>query len=144
MIEGVINGDGIAALERMLQFAGARHRVLAHNIANIDTPNFRPVDVSVEEFQAKLGEAIDRSRDRDGNRGGSLEVEATRTVEFGPNRVTLRPEAIGDNILFHDGNDRDPDRLMQSLVENFMAFRMAADLMKSRFDQIRMAIRERV
>jgi hypothetical protein len=51
---------------------------------------------------------------------------------------------VGENILFHDGNDRNPERIMQSLVENFITFRTAADLLKSRFNLINTAISERV
>ena len=46
MIDGVTNADSIPVLERMMQFAGARHRLLVHDIANLDTPDFRPVVVS--------------------------------------------------------------------------------------------------
>ena len=144
MIEGVTNGDAIPVLERMFQFAGSRHRVIANNIANLDTPDFRPVDVSVEAFQAELGRAVDDRRERHGNPGGALELDDSRQVELEDDRMILHPEPIGDNILFHDRNDRDPERLMQSLVENFMSFRTAADLLQNRFALINTAIRERL
>jgi flagellar basal-body rod protein FlgB len=144
MIDGLTNADSIPALERLVQFSGARHRILVHNVANLDTPGFRPVDVSVEAFQSKLGAAIDERRERRGNGGGPLEPESSGEVRFGANRLDLQPRPTGDNILFHDGNDRDPERLMQGLVENFMAFRTAADLLRSRFDLINTAIRGRI
>lgn len=144
MIDRVTNGDALPALERLMQFAGQRHRVIASNIANIDTPDFRPVDVSVEDFQARLGEAIDARREDHGGSGGRLELESTDQVEVTPTGLTLHADPIGDNILFHDGNDRDPERLMQSLVENFMSFRFAAEMLKSRFDLINTAIRGRL
>jgi flagellar basal-body rod protein FlgB len=144
LIDGVTNADSLPVLERMVEFAGARHRLIAHNIANIDTVGFRPLDVSVEAFQSQLGRAIDVRRAEHGNAGGDLAPASSREVEIGPDGVILHPEPIGDNILFHDMNDRDPERLMQSLVENFMAFRTAAELLRSRFDIINTAIRERV
>ena len=144
MIDGVTNADSLPVLERLVQFAGQRHRVIVNNIANLDTPYFRPSDVSVEDFQARLGAAIDERRDRHGSRGGALEPESSRGVEFRPNRMILNPEPIGDNILFHDQNDRDAERITQSLVENFMTFRMAAELLRNRYDLINTAIRERV
>ena len=58
--------------------------------------------------------------------------------------MTLRPSPTGDNLLFHDQNDRDVERIMQDLVENFMAFRTAAQFLRSRFDLISSAIRERI
>jgi len=144
MIDGVMNADSLPVLERLVQFAGQRHRVIVNNIANLDTPYFRPADVSVEDFQARLGAAIDERRDRHGARGGALEPESSRGVEFRSDRMILKPEPIGDNILFHDQNDRDLDRTMQDLVENFMTYRMAAQLMRNRMEIVQTAIRERI
>ncbi|MHC5113492.1 MAG: flagellar basal body rod protein FlgB [Planctomycetota bacterium] len=144
MIDGLTNGDAIPALERLVQFAGGRHRLIVHNIANIDTPHFRPADVSVEDFQARLGAAIDERRERHGAGGGALKPESSREIEFTEEGMTLRPEPVGDNILFHDRNDRDAERLTQSLVENFMTFRMASELLRNRYDLINTAIRERI
>ena len=140
MIDGVTNSDLVPVLERMLQFAGARHRLIVNNIANLDTPGFRPVDVSVSAFQEQIGRAIDARR-----RGfGGFEPADSNQVEFSPTGVRLHPGPVGANILFHDQNDRDLERSMQDLVENFLTFRLAADLLRSRFDLINTAIRERV
>ncbi len=144
MIDGVTNAGALPVLERLLQFAGQRHRLIVNNIANIDTPDFRPVDLSTTGFQETLGEAIDSRRARHGNTGGELRLEDTQQIEFHPNRMIINPEAVGDNILFHDRNDRNIERLMQDLVENASAFRMAAEFMRNRFDLINTAIRERV
>ena len=179
MLEGLTNSDGIPALERLMQFTSARHRVIVNNIANLSTPGFRPQDVSPEAFQAQLRDAIDESRagapsavgsaqmdlrqnpfngsgddPADGVLGvdvpaaggahSALPLPSSREVEVLPDRVVLHPQADGDNILFHDGNDRSVERVMQSLVENFMAYRASAQLLRSRLDIIRSAIRERV
>lgn len=140
MIEGVTNSGAVPVLERMLQFAGARHRLIVNNIANLDTPGFRPVDVSVGAFQEQIARAIDARR-----AGlGRFEPADSNQVEFSPTGVRLHPVPVGANILFHDQNDRDLERSMQDLVENFLTFRLAADLLRSRFDLINTAIRERV
>ncbi|MCH8005277.1 MAG: flagellar basal body rod protein FlgB [Planctomycetes bacterium] len=134
------NSDAVPVLERMLQFAGARHRLIVNNIANLDTPGFRPVDVSVGAFQEQIARAIDARR-----AGlGRFEPADSNQVEFSPTGVRLHPVPVGANILFHDQNDRDLERSMQDLVENFLTFRLAADLLRSRFDLINTAIRERV
>ena len=144
MIKGVTTSDALPVLERMLQFSGQRHRMIVNNIANIDTPDFRPMDLNVDEFQAVLGEAIDERRSEHGNAGGALNMADTRQIDFHANGMTITPEATGDNILFHDRNDRNIERLMQNLVENASVFRMAAQFMRGRFDLINTAIRERV
>jgi flagellar basal-body rod protein FlgB len=144
MIDGVTNADAIPVLERLMQFTGRRHRLIVHNVANLDTPQFRPADVSVKDFQAQLGEAIDRRRAGHANAGGRLDLPSTRQVTVTETGLDLHPSPVGENILFHDGNDRNPERIMQSLVENFITFRTAADLLKSRFNLINTAISERV
>lgn len=131
MINGLTNAGALPVLERLVQFAGARHRLIVSNIANLDTPGYRPVDVSVKGFQSALGEAIDERRAHP-RPGAELD------------RIELAPEPVGENILFHDGNDRDLERTMQHLVENFMTFRFASEMLRSRFDAINTAIRERI
>jgi flagellar basal-body rod protein FlgB len=144
MIDGVTNAGAIPVLERLVQFAGRRHRLIVHNVANLDTPEFRPADVSVENFQAQLGRAIDGRRAEHSNRGGPLDLASTRQVTVSEGGLDLNPAPLGENILFHDGNDRNPERIMQSLVENFITFRAAADLLTSRFNLINTAISERL
>lgn len=144
MIDGLTNAGAIPVLERVMQFAGARHRLLTHNIANLSTPQFRPLDVSVPEFQAELSEAIDQRRARPTAGGDDLKLANTDDVEFRENEIVLHPKPAGENILFHDQNDRDLDRTMQGLVENFLTFRMAAQFMRKQFDTVQTAIRERL
>ena len=139
MIQNLTSGDALPVLERLVQFAGQRHRLIVNNIANLDTPGFRPADVSVRGFQEQLGEAIDEGRQT----GRAAQPPDSSEVEFRSGGLQLHPEPAGENILFHDDNDRDLDRTMQDLVENFMTFRAASELMRSRFDLINSAIAER-
>ena len=143
MIDGLTNGGSLPALERVLQFAGRRQELLTNNVANIATPGFRPSDVSVADFQALLGDAIDGRRTRTAE-GGPLDMDQSAQIETRGDRMILHPTAIADNLLFHDGNDRSLERLMQGLVENFMAFRTTAELVRSRYEILNVAIRERI
>jgi flagellar basal-body rod protein FlgB len=144
MIDNIVNSDSIPALERMVQFTGQRHRLIAHNVANLTTPGFRPADVSPEQFQAALGEAIDERRGKGAGASGPLMMEGSDGMIVHKDGITLDPEPKGENILYHDGNDRDLDRTMQGLVENFMTFRTAAEMLRSRFELLNLAIRERI
>ena len=144
MIDGVTNADALPVLERLMQFAAQRHRVIVNNVANLRTPGYRAVDVSVDEFRTRLGEAVDARRARHGASGGRLQLSDSDEVEYTANGLTLRPTPAGDNLVFHDGSDGDVERTMQRLVENFMAFRTAAELYRSRQNLINAAIRERI
>ena len=143
MIDGVTNADAIPALERLMQFAEARHRLIANNVANFSTPGYRPSDVSVKDFQEHLGQAIDARRASHPG-GGDLAVEDSSEVEFARDGLTLHAQPACDNLMFHDGNDRNVERTMQGLVENTFAFRTAAQLLKNRFELLTAAIRERL
>jgi flagellar basal-body rod protein FlgB len=143
MIAGMFDNGSLPALERLVQFTGRRQRVLADNIANIDTPYFKPADLDPGSFQAALGDAIDRRR-RAGGGGGELRLNDTRQLEFRSDGITVKPGTTNDNILFHDQNNRDVERLMQHVAENAMAHRTAVELVRNQFDMIRVAIRERL
>src|SRR3989442_15328046 len=62
MLSGLFNSTTIPALGEVLNFAQARHTVLAGNIANVNTPGYRLRDLSQTEFQQRLKEAMDASR----------------------------------------------------------------------------------
>lgn len=141
MIEGITNGLDLPVLERVIQFTARRQDVIVNNIANISTPGFRPVDVSTADFQAQLGDAIDRRRDAG---GGDLQLRSTREVQVAEGGLQLNPGPTGDNLLFQDGNDRDLERIMQDLVQNFLVFRTTSELMQNRFEILNTAIRERI
>ena len=143
MIEGLTRSGAMPVLERMIQFTATRHRLLTHNIANLSTPYFRPRDLDPRQFQARLGEAVDRRRRRPGDQG-PLELRDTPQMRFHKDGIELRPGATNEGILFHDRNNRDLDRIMQDLAENTLAHNAAIELMKSEFDILRTAIAERV
>lgn len=145
MITNMLNDGAIPTLAKAVQFAARRQELLAHNIANISTPDFRPTDVSTRDFQRSLGDAIDRRRARYGASRGDYDYRGTREVQqTSSGNLRLTPETPSANILFHDRNNRDLERSMQDMVENLTAFRVAADLLKNRMDLMNAAIRERV
>jgi flagellar basal-body rod protein FlgB len=140
-IDGLLNSGAIPSLERSVQFAARRQEIISHNIANLSTPNFQPMDVSVGGFQKALGEAVDRRRQQMGGRG-PLRLESTREVSVTGRGLELTPQQPSGNVLFHDRNNRDLERTMQDMVENLTAFRVASDLLKGRMDLLNSAIRD--
>src|SRR5438477_11519756 len=62
MLQSLFTSTNIPALGEVLNFAQARHGVLVGNIANINTPGYRVRDLSVDNFQQKLKEAMTQSR----------------------------------------------------------------------------------
>lgn len=141
LIDQVHNSGAIPALEMMLRFAGQRQRLIAGSIANIDTPDYRPRDVDPGLFQESLGRAIDAQRAGGGR--GDLRLRRTREFETdGEGGLRLTPRTPSGNVLFHDRNDRDLERLMQNLTENAGVYRVAAEFLRARTSLIHAAIRE--
>ncbi|MEE9404159.1 MAG: hypothetical protein V3V20_04650 [Algisphaera sp.] len=146
MIQGLFQSGSLAVTEKLVQFTGARHAVITHNIANLSTPHFRPRDLDPKAFQTQLAKAVDERRTRlaRGAGGRDLRMKDSRQVKNGPNGLETRPETLDENILFHDRNNRDLERTMQDLAENTMAHTAGLELLKSDFEILKIAIRGRV
>ncbi|HTZ76463.1 MAG TPA: flagellar basal body rod protein FlgB [Stellaceae bacterium] len=69
------------AMAKKLNWLGGRQAVLAENVANANTPDFRPSDVKSIDFQALLSGS---------KLGGTLKLVTTA-----PNQIATPPSAIG-------------------------------------------------
>lgn len=148
MLEGITNSGALPALDASIRFAAERQKLIAHNIANISTPDFVQKDVSPRSFQVSLRQAIQERRERAGTAAGTqgaLSFGQSREIRFGPGgRLTLNPIEPATGVLGHDRNNRDVERLMQDLAENTAAYRASIDLMRSQTEVLRIAIAQRV
>lgn len=144
LIDGLTNAGAMPSLELTMRFAGQRQRVIAHNLANFDTPDFVQRDVSPAAFQKSLQEAIEARRTRTGGRFGTLEMGSTQEVRFDAGgRLRLTPRTPVGGVLGHDRNNRDLERTLQDLTETAGAFRAASALYTSQRTMLRDAISER-
>lgn len=144
MIAGIFDNGAMPVLERMLQFTEQRQAVLANNVANLSTPFFKPGDLDVGGFQKALSAAVDRRRRQPNPVGGPLSIRDTRQLRFSPDGLQAIASPSHENIMFHDQNNRDLERIMQDVAENTMAHNAAVELMRNQFDMIKTAIRERI
>ena len=144
MFGDLTNSGAIPTLAAAMRFAGQRQKLIAHNIANISTPNFIEKDVSVSDFQSSLARAVEERRTATGGGSGTLPLENTDEVQVdSTGAMTLNPETPTGGILFHDKNNRDLERLMQQSVENAAFYRMNIDLLRTRFEMLKVAVTQR-
>lgn len=146
LIGDLASSGAMPAAEMLLKFAGQRQKIIAHNIANIETPGFQTKDVDPRAFQKMMSDAIDRRREKNGGAFGDLdwkESDEIRRVGRSTDFV-LNPTTSRGGILHHDRNDRDLERMMQDMVENATAYRVAADLLRSQRNQLQNAIAQTV
>lgn len=145
ILQDVLSSGALPALEATIRFAGQRNRLIAHNIANITTPNFEQKDVDPADFQAMLARAVDGRRERNGGEHGQLELKGGRQIRVrGDGSFELVPMSPVGGVLGHDRNNRDLETLMQNLTENLAAYQVATDLMRSRMGTLGVAITQRV
>ncbi|MBN2022570.1 MAG: flagellar basal body rod protein FlgB [Pirellulales bacterium] len=81
MLNALFDSTSIPVMEQVVNFTQARQNVLAGNIANLDTPGYKVRDLSVEDFQARLAQAIQRRRGGAGSGSGGLGYSSA-TAEY--------------------------------------------------------------
>ena len=108
-------------LERALSGADLRQRVLAANIANVNTPGFRRSDVP---FQESLRAALAS--------GDGTKIAAAQAA----------PVTDGAGALRSDGNNVDVDVEMARLAETQLLHGAVAGLLRERLSMLRYAINE--
>lgn len=109
-------------LPALMDVAQLRQRVISQNLANVNTPGYKRLDVEFEETLARVLEQQDSV-----GKSGVSNV-AAKIVEDTSTSVRA------------DGNNVDVDRELGQLNKNAMLFQMYSQLMRSQFDAMRRAI----
>jgi len=113
------NFDGVSAIDVLgasLRLLERNNRFIANNIANVDTPNFRPSHI---DFQESLKRAV--SETEAGATGGSL-------------RVVIEGNGLEGR---NDGNRVDIETEMLKLAENTNKYNIFAGLLTKKFETIK-------
>jgi flagellar basal-body rod protein FlgB len=100
MLPNLFAGTSIPALGEVLNFAQARHTVLAGNIANVNTPGYRLRDLNEAEFQQRLKEAVTQTASHD--------ARSTSLVAAEPGDPMRDVRQSLENLIYQlcfDGND---------------------------------------
>ena len=127
--------DTISLLERSLNIRSLQHRVLSSNIANMDTPNYKAVELAVAE-------EINTNQDS----ASSIQLVQTQPghlpLKHGlTDHVKLKVAKPPEFSLRGDGNTVDLDRTMGKLAENTLLYKTAAQLISQKFSGLKSAIR---
>jgi flagellar basal-body rod protein FlgB len=136
MLSGLFDSTNIPVLGEVLNFAQARHGVLAGNIANVNTPGYRTRDLSEAAFQEQLKEAIDQARS-----GQPLSPGLANSQAGDPLRNV---RASLENILYHDDTNLDLEKQVAEISKNQLLHNFALTVMTDQFALLESAISERV
>lgn len=103
------------SLEKYMDVLAARQKLVASNIANVDTPGFKTQDL---DFQSEF------------NRLASGES------------TSVHPQEVTGLRVKNDGNSVNLDREARLLSENSIRFSVASNLMKGQLRMLKSAIHE--
>ena len=135
-IQRLLDQGSTPLLEQTLRFTAARHKLIAENVVNVDTPNYRQKDLSPERFHALLRSRVEQ---RDGAGPGAAVSFDDVAAE-----VESSVETPRRGILSHDGNNRSMEQLMADQAKNAMMHNLAVELLRKQFQTMEMALKERV
>jgi flagellar basal-body rod protein FlgB len=135
MLTGLFQSTTIPVLQEVVSFAQARQAVLAGNIANIDTPGYQARDLSVEDFQARLKQAIEDSH-APAARSPGESVSPTP-----PMAETAKSSRM---VLRHDMGNVDMESQVTEMVKNQLQHNTAIAILSDQFRQLQVAISGRV
>ena len=142
-IERLTNSPVTHAIELTARFAEERHKVLAENVANIDTPDYHTKQLDPQRFQSSLAEALEQA-DAGGER--RLDLRGDAQISTTPDGGLAVKPAVepAPNVLFHDGRDAQLEKLLAAVQSNALDYSLATKLLGKRFDSLLTAIRGRV
>jgi len=132
-MSGWLDNPVLTVLEKGLNASSLRQKVLADNIANVDTPGFKRSDV---DFQLALKTAL-------GSSGSTLSLKTTI-----PKHISS-PEAGSQTIvqtdrstsIRNDANNVDIDREMANVAENGLYYNSLTRTISSQLGLLRMVIK---
>ncbi len=134
MIEKLLFTRTMNMLEMGLDAAALRNRVIADNLANVDTPGYKRSEVLFEDV---LKQAMGRDTLLAGTLTHEKHIPIGRKSEFSVTPKVVRSE---DTSMRADGNNVDIDREMAALAKNSIMYTALAQELNGEFQKMKMAI----
>ena len=120
MIESLFSNPNYAASKVLLDATAERHEALAANIANIETPGYKRVDLS-KSFSEAFAAHV---------RAGEATGIPQASIEEDPNATTQRK----------DGNNVQIDKELMAMSSNSLQYDTLTEFVSSSLKQLQMAI----
>lgn len=109
-------------LEKMLDVSSIKHKVIANNIANVNTPGYKKMEVS---FADQLEKAV--------NEGSMNKFDTLQP------KIVISKEDKSETGR-NDGNNVDMDKEVSSLVKNTLSYSIYTQLLAKKYEGIKSAI----
>ena len=128
MPTNIIDSKAITLLEKSLDLRSLQHKVLSANIANMDTPNYKAVELAVDEEINRNQQPVRLIQLR------RTHADHLPTQNRSMDTVKLRAAKPPELSLRGDGNTVDIDRTMGQLAENTLLYKTAIQLISKKFN----------
>lgn len=122
MIDGLFSDSNYLAAKRMLDVTVLRHEAIASNLANIETPNYKRLDVS-PNFESQLQQAV---ASRDPEQIAAIQPE-----------LAVDTQAVSGR---NDGNTVQLETELLKLNQNMVEHSLETQLVTNRLATLRLAI----
>ncbi len=137
MFSSWLSNSSLPALEQTAVFSQQRHQLLAGNLANLDTPDYKTRDLSLSEFQTQLKAATNPSKP-----GATNYVPGKGQQPITQQQALEKTRDVSKQILYHDGGDVSLEEQVTEISKNQIMHNTAIALMRSQFQTLQVAIRE--
>lgn len=127
VIDPIFQSDNYHLARSLLDAAALRHEAIATNVANVETPGYRRLDLSTD-FASRLKSSL-------------------AAGDFARRSAEIRPQLAVDGAarsVRPDGNTVDLERELVAMNRNAVEHQFLADLVSSSLKQLKMAITGRV
>lgn len=123
MIDPIFQADNYQLARKLLDVAALRHEAIATNVANVETPGFRRLDIA-PDFAVQLKAQL---------QAGNLAQSADR----------LRPQLAEDltaRSVRPDGNTVEMERELLAMNRNAVEYDYLSEVVSNNLKQLRLAI----
>jgi len=109
-------------LEKMLDVSSVKHKVIANNIANVNTPGYKKMEVSFADQLEKV-----------------LNKDSMNKFDTLQPKIVISKEDSSETVR-NDGNNVDMDKEVSSLVKNTLTYSIYTQLLAKKYEVVKSAI----
>ena len=144
MIQNLFNKGSVPFLENLIHFSAARHKAIANNIANIDTPGYKTIDLPQDDFKRALLEAVEEANEKSVPVLEFEGIDGVRPRPAGGFEPEYSERIDKFSVLKHDGNNVDAEKEVIEMLKNSGIHDTAVSILNMQLAMIRSAISERI
>lgn len=122
MIDGIFASHNYQASRALMDVSSERHKVLAGNLANAETPGYKRLDIDTSFEKALMTK---------------IQVGKINSLNLGPVPVSVESGLVPTSP---DGNTVSPEKELMKINENALRYEMLGQFVSSSLRQLRTAI----